>query len=93
MLITPIPGSLSTVAVEYLSRVQQEIFGCECPLFFGIIEHLLTLYSIGTAVEHHSLYQYQFVGTKSIFMGFIQTETPYELSSFALKSLANFFFF
>jgi len=32
---------------------------------------------IGTAVEHHSLYQYQLYGTKSVFMGLIQTETPY----------------
>lgn len=32
---------------------------------------------VGTAVEHHVLYQYQLYGTKSIFMGFIQTETPY----------------
>ncbi|KAI9739910.1 MAG: hypothetical protein M1818_004966 [Claussenomyces sp. TS43310] len=31
----------------------------------------------GTAVEHHALYQYQFVNTKDIFMGQIQTETPY----------------
>lgn len=32
--------------------------------------------SVGTAVEHHALYQYQFVNTKEIFMGHIQTETP-----------------
>lgn len=32
--------------------------------------------SIGTAVEHHVLYQYQLANTKNIFMGFIQTETP-----------------
>ncbi|KAJ9354921.1 pectate lyase superfamily protein-domain-containing protein [Paecilomyces variotii] len=31
----------------------------------------------GTAVEHHSLYQYQFSGAKDIVAGFIQTETPY----------------
>ncbi|CAL3973290.1 unnamed protein product [Diplocarpon coronariae] len=35
------------------------------------------LWLIGTAVEHHVLYQYQFANTKNIFMGFIQTETPY----------------
>ncbi|KAJ5746821.1 CAZyme family GH55 [Penicillium odoratum] len=29
------------------------------------------------AVEHHSLYQYQFSGAKSITAGYIQTETPY----------------
>jgi len=31
----------------------------------------------GTAVEHHALYQYQLSGTKEVFMGQIQTETPY----------------
>jgi glucan 1,3-beta-glucosidase len=31
---------------------------------------------VGTAVEHHTLYQYQFTNTQNIFMGFIQTETP-----------------
>jgi hypothetical protein len=33
--------------------------------------------SYGTAVEHHSLFQYQISNTHSIFAGFIQTETPY----------------
>lgn len=31
----------------------------------------------GTAVEHHSLYQYQFANTHDVVMGHIQTETPY----------------
>ncbi|KAL2175005.1 glycoside hydrolase family 55 protein [Thermothelomyces heterothallicus CBS 202.75] len=31
----------------------------------------------GTGSEHFVLYQYQFAGTKNIFMGQIQTETPY----------------
>lgn len=31
----------------------------------------------GTAVEHHALFQYQLSGTKEVFMGQIQTETPY----------------
>jgi glucan 1,3-beta-glucosidase len=35
------------------------------------------IWMYGTAVEHHSLYQYQFANTKDIFMGQIQTETPY----------------
>lgn len=34
-------------------------------------------FSYGTAVEHHSKYQYQFVDTRDIFMGQIQTETAY----------------
>ncbi|KAH6665999.1 pectate lyase superfamily protein-domain-containing protein [Halenospora varia] len=35
------------------------------------------IWLIGTAVEHHALFQYQFANTQNIFMGFIQTETPY----------------
>ena len=36
----------------------------------------LTFDSIGTAVEEHSLFQYQFANTQNVFMGFTQTETP-----------------
>lgn len=32
---------------------------------------------MGTAVEHHTLYEYQLLGTRAIFMGQIQTETAY----------------
>lgn len=35
------------------------------------------IWLIGTAVEHHTLYQYQFDNTKNIFAGQIQTETAY----------------
>lgn len=35
------------------------------------------IWLVGTAVEHHALYQYQLANTKNVFMGFIQTETPY----------------
>jgi len=31
----------------------------------------------GTAMEHHVLYNYNFVNAKTVFMGAIQTETPY----------------
>lgn len=31
----------------------------------------------GTASEHCTLYQYQLCGTRNLFMGMIQTETPY----------------
>ena len=36
-----------------------------------------TFWLVGTAVEHHERYQYQLAGTQNIFMGQIQTETPY----------------
>lgn len=35
------------------------------------------IWLVGTAVEHFQRYQYQFAGTQNIFMGQIQTETPY----------------
>ncbi|KAI9642597.1 hypothetical protein NHQ30_009402 [Ciborinia camelliae] len=35
------------------------------------------IWLIGTAVEHHTLYQYQFDNTRDIFAGQIQTETAY----------------
>ncbi len=37
---------------------------------------LTICYRVGTAVEHHVLYQYQFANTQNIYMGVIQTETP-----------------
>ncbi|RDW84364.1 hypothetical protein BP6252_01954 [Coleophoma cylindrospora] len=36
-----------------------------------------TFWLVGTGAEHHTLYQYQLVNTQNIFMGFVQTETPY----------------
>jgi hypothetical protein len=35
------------------------------------------LWLVGTSVEHHQFYEYQFVGAKDVFMGQIQTETAY----------------
>ncbi|KAM0476202.1 hypothetical protein ACHAPX_006619 [Trichoderma viride] len=36
-----------------------------------------TFWFVGTAVEHHTFYQYQFANTQNIYAGVIQTETPY----------------
>lgn len=36
-----------------------------------------TFWLVGTAVEHHTLYQYQLANTKNIFAAQLQTETPY----------------
>ncbi|KAL2357866.1 exo-beta-1,3-glucanase-like protein [Cryomyces antarcticus] len=36
-----------------------------------------TVWLVGTAVEHHVLYEYQFANTKNVFAGQIQTETAY----------------
>lgn len=35
------------------------------------------VWMVGTAVEHHTKYQYTFVNTKNVYAGQIQTETPY----------------
>lgn len=35
------------------------------------------IWLVGTAVEHHTLYQYQFDSTRDVFAGQIQTETAY----------------
>jgi glucan 1,3-beta-glucosidase len=35
------------------------------------------IWMVGTAVEHHARYQYQFASTKNVFAGQIQTETAY----------------
>ncbi|KAJ6110142.1 hypothetical protein N7486_002377 [Penicillium sp. IBT 16267x] len=43
----------------------------------GLLVEGQNIWLYGTAVEHHSLYQYQFSGAKSIVAGYIQTETPY----------------
>ena len=42
-----------------------------------LIESQGPVWLYGTAVEHHTLYQYQLVGASDIFMGQIQTESPY----------------
>ncbi|CAM1501452.1 Fc.00g034360.m01.CDS01 [Cosmosporella sp. VM-42] len=36
-----------------------------------------TFWLVGTSSEHHTFYQYQLANTKNIYLGFIQTETPY----------------
>ncbi|OJJ49111.1 hypothetical protein ASPZODRAFT_13848 [Penicilliopsis zonata CBS 506.65] len=43
----------------------------------GLLVEGENIWLYGTAVEHHSLYQYQFSGAKNVVAGFIQTETPY----------------
>jgi glucan 1,3-beta-glucosidase len=45
--------------------------GIHCASVKGII------WMVGTGVEHHDLYQYQFVNTKDIYAGQIQSETAY----------------
>lgn len=35
------------------------------------------LWLVGTSVEHHQMYEYQFVNAANVFMGQIQTETAY----------------
>jgi len=42
-----------------------------------LIESNYAVWLVGTAVEHHSFYEYQFANTQDIFAGHIQTETAY----------------
>lgn len=42
-----------------------------------LVESNYAVWLVGTAVEHHSLYEYQFASTQDIFAGHIQTETAY----------------
>ncbi|KAJ5482994.1 Glucan 1-3-beta-glucosidase [Penicillium diatomitis] len=43
----------------------------------GLLIEGKNIWLIGTSVEHHALYQYQFSGADSIMAGFMQTESPY----------------
>ena len=44
---------------------------------FNTLRFVANFLRLGTAVEHHQMFQYQFANTQNVFMGFIQTETPY----------------
>lgn len=43
----------------------------------GLLVRGTRIWLVGTAVEHHTLYQYQLVDASDVWMGQIQTETPY----------------
>ncbi|KAK3331350.1 pectate lyase superfamily protein-domain-containing protein [Apodospora peruviana] len=43
----------------------------------GLLIEADRIWLVGHAVEHHTLYQYQIVNASDIFMGQIQTESPY----------------
>ncbi len=43
----------------------------------GLLIEGSRVWLVGTSVEHHTLYQYQVVNATDIWMGQIQTETPY----------------
>ena len=43
----------------------------------GVLIEGTRIWLVGTAVEHHTLYQYQLVNASDVWMGQIQTETPY----------------
>ncbi|KAK4135130.1 glycoside hydrolase family 55 protein [Trichocladium antarcticum] len=42
-----------------------------------LVESQGPLWLVGTSVEHHQFYEYQFVNARDVFMGQIQTETAY----------------
>ena len=43
----------------------------------GVLVEGKRVWLVGTASEHHTLYQYQLLGATDVFMGQVQTETPY----------------
>lgn len=43
----------------------------------GLLIEGSRIWLVGSAVEHHTLYQYQLVKATDVWMGQIQTETPY----------------
>jgi glucan 1,3-beta-glucosidase len=59
-----------------LLKARRGPFGCKFSIQYLQVRKL-TVSRIGTAVEHHTLYQYQLANTRNLYMGFIQTETPY----------------
>ncbi|OJJ45637.1 hypothetical protein ASPZODRAFT_68840 [Penicilliopsis zonata CBS 506.65] len=46
-----------------------------------LVESTNAVWLYGTAAEHNQLYNYQVSGAKNVFMGLIQTETPYYQSN------------
>lgn len=43
----------------------------------GLLVEASNVFLYGTGVEHHAIYQYNFVGARNVVTSFIQTETPY----------------
>ena len=43
----------------------------------GFLVEGTNIWMVGTASEHHLIYQYRFSGAQNVYAGLIQTETPY----------------
>jgi glucan 1,3-beta-glucosidase len=59
----------------------------------GFLIEGTNVWLVGTASEHHVIYQYRFDGAANIYAGLIQTETPYFQPSpcqFKFKMLAAY---
>lgn len=81
MHITPSAGNLymennwlwvADHDIEDLNMTQISVFAGR-----GLLIEGSKIWLVGTSVEHHALYQYQLVNVSDIWMGQIQTETPY----------------
>jgi glucan 1,3-beta-glucosidase len=58
--------------------------GGQLDIFNGrgmLIESQGPVWAYGTSAEHHQLYNYNVAGAKNVYLGLIQTETPYFQSS------------
>ena len=58
--------------VKYNNNTQISVFAARGMLIQGT-----RVWLVGTSVEHHTLYQYQLLNATDVWMGQIQTESPY----------------
>lgn len=75
-----LPGTPSSGLLTFLSHDIEDYADSEITVFAGrglLIESQGPIWVVGSAVEHFTLYQYQVYDAQNIFMGQIQTETPY----------------
>lgn len=77
-MILTMPQTLKSPSILEEASVGQAIRAPEIHLLTrsDIESTAGTFWLVGTAVEHHVLYQYQLSGTKNIFASQLQTETP-----------------
>ncbi|KAK4133566.1 glycoside hydrolase family 55 protein [Trichocladium antarcticum] len=58
--------------IEHVNSTRINVFVAR-----GLLVEGTQIWLVGSSVEHHTMYQYQLVNASDIWMGQIQTETPY----------------
>ena len=75
ILIPPTTAKSVSIRDVVFGLNHKLVFGCK---YINTVSTINTNFnSWGTAVEHNIFYQYQLTNAKNVFMGMIQTETPY----------------